>query len=105
MRTKSSKQEQEIISVTKTCDQYKRTFTNMTNTILKLNENINQTKGKSSQLFNENEWIQCSNFVELKVNSLYIYHNHKDGQLVAHGWIRAAYFFYLTRIIFLKIEL
>lgn len=48
-------------------DQYKRILAKMRNTILKLNENINQNKGRSNQFLNENEWIQCSYFLELKV--------------------------------------
>lgn len=68
METKNTKQEQEIISITKEINQYKRSNTNMRNTISKLNENFSQNKGKSSQLLNENEWIQCSYLTELKVN-------------------------------------
>lgn len=69
IKSKNTKQENDIVSATKTVDQYKRTLTKMRNTILKLNENINQNKGKSNQFLNENEWIQCSYFLELKVNS------------------------------------
>lgn len=68
MNTKNIKLEQKTISLSKEVDQYKRTLTNMRNTILKLNDNFNQNKGKSSQLLSENEWIQCSYFTELKVN-------------------------------------
>lgn len=68
MVTKNIKLEQEIISLHKEVDQYKRTLTNIRNTILKLNENFSQNKGKSCQLLNENEWMQCSYFSELKVN-------------------------------------
>lgn len=62
------KLKQEIISLSKEEDQYKRTLSNMRNTILKLNDVFSQNKGKSSQLLNENEWIQCSYVAELKVN-------------------------------------
>lgn len=63
------KLKQEINSLSKENDQYKRTLSNMRNTILKLNDVFNQNKGKSSQLLNENEWIQCSYVAELKVNT------------------------------------
>lgn len=62
------KLKQEINSLSKEDDQYKRTLSNMRNTILKLNDVFSQNKGKSSQLLNENEWIQCSYVAELKVN-------------------------------------
>jgi len=68
MDTKSIKLEQEIICLTKENDHYKRSLTNMRNTILKLNENFSLNTGKSSQLLNENELIQCSYFTELKVS-------------------------------------
>lgn len=68
MDTKNLKIELEIVSLSKETDQYKRTVRNMRNIILKLNENFSQNKGKSSQLLNENEWIQCSYLVELKVS-------------------------------------
>lgn len=68
MDTKNIKLEQEIISLHKEVDHYKRTLTNIRNIILKLNENFSQNKGKSCQLLNENEWMQCSYFAELKVN-------------------------------------
>lgn len=67
METKGIKLEQEIIFLSKDIDQYKRTLTNMRNTILKLNANFNHNKGKSIQFFNENEWIQCTYLAELKV--------------------------------------
>lgn len=79
MDTKNVKLEQEIVSLSKEVDQYKRTLTNMRNTILKLNENFNQNKGKSSQLLNENEWMQCSYLAELKVymkTLCTLYNNH-----------------------------
>lgn len=65
---------QEIIFLLKEDDKYKRTLTNMRNTISKLNDNFSKNKGKSSQLLNENEWIQCSYIAELKVcmNSIYM---------------------------------
>lgn len=62
------KLKQEINLLSKEDDQYKRTLSNMRNTILKLNDVFSQNKGKSSQLLNENEWIQCSYVAELKVN-------------------------------------
>lgn len=71
METKNMKQEQEICSITKEVNQYKRTHTNMRNMISKLNENFSQNKGKSNQLLNENEWLQCSYLIELKVNKNY----------------------------------
>jgi len=72
MNTKNVKLKQEIISLSKEDYQYKRILTNMRNTILKLNDNFSQNKGKSTQLLNENEWIQCSYIAELKVR-----HKHK----------------------------
>jgi len=68
MDTKSIKLGQEIICLTKENDQYKRTLINIRNTISKLNDNFSQNVGKSNQLLNENEWMQCSYFAELKVN-------------------------------------
>lgn len=68
MDRKNIKLELEIVSLSKEADQYKRTLPNMRNTILKLNEHFSQNKGKSSQLLNENEWIQCSYLAELKVS-------------------------------------
>lgn len=68
METKNKKLEKEIVSLSKEVEQYKQTLTNMRNTILKLNEHFSLNKGKSSQLLNENEWIQCSYITELKVN-------------------------------------
>lgn len=57
----------------------------MRNTILKLNENFSQNKGKSSMLLNENEWIQCSYLAELKVNVNFriinVYSNYKSIHL------------------------
>lgn len=68
MDTKNMKLKQEINLLSKEDDQYKRTLSNMRNTILKLNDIFSQNKGKSNQLLNENEWIQCSYVTELKVN-------------------------------------
>jgi len=68
METKNKKLEKEIASLSKEVYQYKQTLTNMRNTILKLNEQFSQNKGKSNMLLNENEWIQCSYLAELKVN-------------------------------------
>jgi len=68
MDTKNVKLKQEVINLLKEDDQYKRTLTNMRNTISKLNDNFSQNKGKSNQLLNENEWIQSSYIAELKVN-------------------------------------
>lgn len=73
MDTKNVKLEQEIVFLTKEVEQYRRTLTNMRNTILKLNELFNQNKGKSSQLLNENEWMQGSYLAELKVYLKYDY--------------------------------
>jgi len=69
MDTKSIKLEQEIICLTKENDQYKRSLISMRNKISKFNENYSQNIGKSSQLLNENEWMQCSYFAELKVDT------------------------------------
>lgn len=68
METKNKKLEKEIASLSKEVYQYKQTLTSMRNTILKLNEQFSQNKGKSNMLLNENEWIQCSYLAELKVN-------------------------------------
>lgn len=68
METKNKKLEKEIASLSKEVYQYKQTLINMRNTILKLNEQFSQNKGKSNMLLNENEWIQCSYLAELKVN-------------------------------------
>ncbi|XP_026805557.1 uncharacterized protein LOC113548720 [Rhopalosiphum maidis] len=68
METKNKKLDKEIASLSKEVYQYKQTLTNMRNTMLKLNEQFSQNKGKSSMLLNENEWIQCSYLAELKVN-------------------------------------
>ncbi|KAE9542832.1 hypothetical protein AGLY_002743 [Aphis glycines] len=68
METKNKKLEKEIASLSKEVYQYKQTLTNMRNTILKLNEQFSQNKGKSNMLLNENEWIQCSYLAELKEN-------------------------------------
>ncbi|VVC28629.1 Hypothetical protein CINCED_3A025872 [Cinara cedri] len=68
MDTKNIKIELEIVSLYKVADQYKRTLINMRNTILKLNENCSNNKGKSNQMLNENEWIQYSYLAELKEN-------------------------------------
>jgi len=68
MEAKNIKLEKEIDSLSKEVYQYKQILTNMRNTILKLNENFSQNKGKSSMLLNENEWIQCSYLAELKVD-------------------------------------
>lgn len=62
------------MNLTKEEHQYKKKLTNMMTTVLKLNENFSQNKGKSSQLLNENEWMQCSYVAKLKVNtSSYLY--------------------------------
>lgn len=71
MDTKRIKLEREINSLTEKVDQYNSTLRNMKDIILKLNDNYSQNKGKSSQLLNENEWMQYSNFAELKVNEIY----------------------------------
>lgn len=68
METKNKKLEKEIASLSKEVYQYKQILSNMRNTILKLNEQFSQNKGKSNMLLNENEWIQCSYLAELKVN-------------------------------------
>lgn len=39
----------------------------MRNEVVKYNEDFCKNKGKSSKLLNENEWIQSSALVELKV--------------------------------------
>lgn len=70
MNMKSVKLEQEVVSLSKEIDNYKRALTYMRNTISKLNENFSQNKGKCNQLLNENEWIHCSYLIELKVNKL-----------------------------------
>lgn len=70
MDTKRIKLDQEVICLTKENNQYKRIITNIRNTILKLNDKFSQNIGKTSQLLNENEWIQCSYFAELKVNTI-----------------------------------
>lgn len=68
MDTRNIKLELEIVSLSKESDQYKRTFANMRNTIFKLNENLSQNKGMSSQLLNENEWTQHFYLAEMKVS-------------------------------------
>jgi len=68
MDTKNKKLEKEIASLSKEVYQYKQILANMRNTILKLNEQFSQNKGKSSMLLNENEWIQSSYLAELKVD-------------------------------------
>lgn len=67
METKDRKINQDIILLVKEHDQNQRSLKNMRNTILKLNEYFNQNKGKSSQLLNENEWMEYSYLAELKV--------------------------------------
>lgn len=64
---KSRKLDYEIASLSKEVDQYKRTLTYMRNKVVIYNEVFGKNKGKSSQLLNENEWIQSSALVELKV--------------------------------------
>lgn len=73
MDIKNKKLEEEMVSLTKEVDQYKRTIKNKINLIMKLNDNFSQNKGKSNQLLNENEWIQCSYLAELKVKIEYKY--------------------------------
>ncbi|XP_060851664.1 coiled-coil domain-containing protein 40-like [Rhopalosiphum padi] len=65
---KSRKVDHEIAALSKELDQYKRTLTYMRNKIVVYNEVFGKNKGKSSQLLNENEWIQNSALVELKEN-------------------------------------
>ncbi|CAH1737113.1 unnamed protein product [Aphis gossypii] len=65
---KSRKLDYEIASLSKEVDQYKRTLTYMRNKVVIYNEVFGKNKGKSSQLLNENEWIQSSALVELKEN-------------------------------------
>lgn len=73
MDIKNKKLEEEMVSLTKEVDQYKRMIKNKINLIMKLNDNFSQNKGKSNQLLNENEWIQCSYLAELKVKIEYKY--------------------------------
>jgi len=64
---KNRKLDLEIVSLSKEVEQYKRTLTNMRNEVVKYNEDFCKNKGKSSKLLNENEWVQSSALVELKV--------------------------------------
>jgi len=64
---KSRKLDLEIDSLSKEVNQHKRTITNLRNEVVKYNEDFCKNKGKSSKLLNENEWIQSSALVELKV--------------------------------------
>lgn len=66
-RIKSKKLDHEICSLSKEVDQYKRTLTYMRNNVVMYYEVFGKNKGKSSKLLNENEWIQSSALVELKV--------------------------------------
>ncbi|XP_050424677.1 putative leucine-rich repeat-containing protein DDB_G0290503 [Adelges cooleyi] len=68
VEAKNVKLEQEITRLCKETDQYKRKFVNMRNAILKFNEKFSQSKGKSSNLSIENEWIQNAYIAELKEN-------------------------------------
>ncbi|VVC24084.1 Hypothetical protein CINCED_3A023271 [Cinara cedri] len=66
--TKNVKIELEIVSLSKESDNFKRILANLRNTIMKLGEHFNENKEKSTQLLNENEWMQCSHIAELKEN-------------------------------------
>ncbi|XP_050520950.1 coiled-coil domain-containing protein 40-like [Daktulosphaira vitifoliae] len=65
---KNFKLKQEIISLSKGIDHYKRNFTHLRNAILKYSQNISNTKGKTNFLSIENEWLQNKSVVELKEN-------------------------------------
>lgn len=57
----------EIAALSKQVNQHERTLDNMRRNLTKLNEDVYKKEGKSSQLLNENEWLQHSYIAELKV--------------------------------------
>lgn len=66
--SKVIKLEQISFSLSNEVDQNKRRLTNMRHIIVKLTEQFIHNQGKCSHLLDENEWIECSYFTELKVN-------------------------------------